>query len=296
MFKVIWDLKRCPVTFDFAFFLAGMDCYRQLHRPEDHVHLTIKTGHFRQASGRDKVMGEDEKQWRVKNILVDMAELLPSIKTLVVSSSPEEGTAFDYPLNPEGRFPYEAKDVTPLFRAGGNPLVFRAPTFAKRLTAIPPPYVTLTLRVSRFHPARNINLDDWYQFYKYLRGQGLTVAIVPDQEDVLGMQQFMKYDWTIYAPASLDQRLRLGLYEGALMNFGSSNGPIGATFFSNAPVMQFDQLRNGLITKELWQDTNGFEAGGQFPWSRPNQMMTWMDSTLENLVSEWSRVKPTLVG
>jgi len=288
MFKVVWDTRQCPITFDFAFFLAAMDCYRQLSCPDKDVQLMVQTKGFRSASARDTIMEEDEKAWRLKSVIRDTCDLLPSIKTLVLTQDefPADET-YNYPNYQKGRVPYEAKDVAELFQMGAKPHVLTAPPFAKKVTKFRKPFVTLTLRTSRFYQSRNADLGDWFKFYQYLRADGLTVMVVPDHEDVLVSQQYLQYDWFCYTPASLDIRLRFALYERAVMNFGSSNGPIGAAFLSNAPMLQFDQLRGGVVTKEFWANTNGFEVGGQFPWSKPTQRMTWTDSTFENLVSEW---------
>ncbi len=286
MFKVLWDVATCPMTFDFATYLAMMDCYRQVNAPALDVAMTIRTGPFRTKTPRDQTMSEAEKRWRLKSIIMDMCELLPSIKTLrVTDQEPEE---IDYPPKyKEFGFPYHAKHVLEAFHHGANPSVFRAPAYAKQMVAASRPYVTLTLRTSRHFQQRNVDLAAWYKFHQYLRATGLDVLVVPDQEDVLGGGAYKAFDWQAMLPAVFDLRLRFALYEGALMNIGSANGPVGVMFYSNAAVIQFDQYRGNVLPETYWTKASGFPAGGQYPWCRPDQRMAWKDSSYENLVDEW---------
>lgn len=289
MLKVVWDLRVAPITFDFAIYLAIVECFRQLRNEDSGIDITIRADEFRMDTHREKVMPTQEKRWRLKNIILDLCELLPTIKSLTLTS--EDRGPFDYPPEyaSKNRIVYAAKRVVEYHKWGANPIVLKAPAFAAEVTSnsISKPYVTLTLRTSRFLTARNVDHHEWYRFYSYLRSHGHKVVIVPDQEDYLGDRTYRRFDWDVYEPACMDIRLRLALYENAIMNVGSSNGPVGAMFYSIAPVLQFDQLRGAVYDPAFWRRTNGFEVGQQYPWSGPNQRMTWTDSTFDNMRSEW---------
>ncbi len=289
MLKVVWDLRVAPITFDFAIYLAIVECIRQLRNEDSGIDITIRADEFRTLSSRDKMTSTHEKRWRLKNITLDLCELLPTIKSLTLTS--EDRGPFDYPPDnpPKNTIYYAARKVVEYHKWGANPIVLRAPAFASKVTSnsISKPYVTLTLRTSRFITARNIDQQEWYRFYGYLRSHGHKVVVVPDQEDYLGDRTYRRFDWEVYEPACMDIRLRLGLYENAIMNVGSSNGPVGAMFYSIAPVLQFDQLRGAVNGPLYWRLTNGFDVGQQYPWSGPNQRMTWTESTFDNLRSQW---------
>ncbi|MDX2224351.1 MAG: hypothetical protein SFV21_16490 [Rhodospirillaceae bacterium] len=290
MIKSIWDLRICPLTFDFAVWLAIVDCYRQVRGDKEGIDMTIRVDGFRRLTPRDRLTTDDEKLWRLKSIVLDVCELVPSIHTLAVTW--QDRGPFDYPRDYlKTGIPYTAKTALDFWYRSASPLVFRSPSFAKTLLPVKSPYVTLTIRRSWHFAERNVDLNDWFKFYTYLRSEGHTVVVVPDYEDVLGEKAYEKFEWNVYVPAALDIRLRLCLYENAIMNVCSSNGPCAIMFFANTPIMQFDQLRGATISEAEWKKYNGFPVGGQFPWSRPDQRMTWKDSTFENLVGEWKNLK-----
>ena len=285
--RALWDQSLSPVTFDFGTYLAVLDGHRQLNRPKAGIDLTIRTGTFRQLTARDLGTNLEEKRWRLKSVIVDLCELLPTIRALALT--PDDNGPFDFPE--DSNAPYYARLVVDLHRKGANPLVLKAPAYACQQIRFPRPYVTMTLRTSSYFPDRNPDLNTWHRFSLFLRAIGYTVVVIPDQEDFLNTRRYAHFDWTVYEAACLDLRLRMALYENAAMNIGSSNGPVGIMFYSQAPVLQFDQLRGGICTPEFWRTSNGFPVGEQFPWSRPNQRMTWTDSSYENMIREWTALK-----
>ena len=298
-FTAIYDLKRAPITFDFGTYLALIDCYRQL-KGHHSINLIIKAGAFRKLTPRDLGMPVPEKQWRLKNIILDCCELLPSILDIqVVRSDTDCGQNIDFPENylkdPASlkRFPYYASDLYPFFNKGAQPRVFKAPEHAFTLiqNITRSPYITLTIRTSRHFSSRNVDLEDWYMFYRYLRESGYTVFVVPDQEDVFSARQFENYDWQAYEPASLDIRIRAALYERALLNICSTNGPTYMMFFSDAPLLAFDQFRGELFKPEDLKKMLGLSPGEIWPWSGPHQRFTWQDSDFKSLVREFKEFK-----
>ena len=288
--KAIWDLRQFPITFDFAVFLSVLDCYRQIHRPEAGIDLTIRADAFRAVTPRDKAMSVEEKRWRLKSIILDLCALLPTIESLAVTT--RDPGPFEFPSALK-RAPHYAKRAVELFREGANPQVLKAPLYAVQQIRFPRPYVTMTLRTSNYFPDRNADLHTWHRFSKFIQAAGYTVVIVPDQGDLFGERLYSQFDWsgTIYEAACLDLRLRLALYENADMNIGSSNGPVGMMFYSQAPLLQFDQLRGGVYNREFWEKSHGFPVGEQFPWCRPDQRLVWTDSSYENMVNEWTAWK-----
>lgn len=296
--RAIYDLRYSPITFDFAVWLALADCVRQAaERP--FIDLTIRADGYRNQTERDRGMDKDEKRWRLKSIILACCDLLPSLRDVAVERSGRD-REYDFPANypeaydPTYRPPYLACHVGDLHRMGADPRVLAAPAYARQVLAdAPKPYVTLTLRMSKHFPQRNIDLVEWNRFAEYLGGKGYNVITVPDTEHLLGSptEPLPPALGEMAAhPCAMDQRLRMALYEGAAMNVCSSNGPAAMMFYSKAPVLQFDQMRGGVFNAEKWSIGNGFPPGGQFPWSAPNQRMTWVDSTYENLVKHFEEM------
>lgn len=294
-FNCLYDLAESPVTFDFAIFLAVCEYYRR-STGCDSIALTIRNKEFRNRTPRDKHTSLAEKQARVYGILLPCCALLPSVTTVTLTDQVDGQHIFPPAIDPAVGFytAYLARALVEVWEpAHGDPRCLTAPARAKDLVAAryPKPYVTLTLRTSTHAPERNPVIEDWKMFARWLEEQGYWPVFVPDTEVVL------RYDpaahpsgrFAVDIAAALDVRLRLALYEGAIMNVGSSNGPIGMAFFSKAPLLQFDHLRSSKFDAAQWQELNGFAVGGQFPWSAPNQRMRWVNSTFENLRAEFER-------
>lgn len=293
--RAVYDVAHAPITFDFGVFLALTECARQLSG-RDAIDLTVMAREYRDITPRDKLLTPAEKAWRLKNIVMDCCELLPTITNYGLVRTPRDGQEFEFP--PIGStFPYLAKDVLRLFKAGANPRCLKAPEHAKALAKIDRPYVTLTLRTSTHFPERNVKPMEWRKFANTLKDK-YAVVVVPDQDDLLGSNTSHEYfnePWIGWArPAAMDIRMRLALYEGAVMNFCSANGPTALMFYTDAPVLQFDQMRGGTFDEKAWEKLNGFPVGEQFPWSLPTQRMTWTDSNFETLVSEWRAIESRL--
>jgi hypothetical protein len=274
--RCLYDLRHAPVTFDFGIYLALADCARQLLK-RDSLDITIRAGEYRQATPRDKETPESEKEWRIHNILLPCTAILPTVRR--VSVRYDDGGPYDFPLNQ--RTPYLARDVLKYHQRGADPKVFKAPEHAKTIVKRDKPYVTLTLRESKHFPERNIDILEWAKFAQHL-GDADRVVVIPDAESPdLPEARFPEFCEDL--PAAFNLSLRLALYEGAQMNFCSSNGPTALMFYSHCPVIQFDQLRGGTFSAQQWAGLNGFPVGQQHPWSNPNQLMTWTDSTFVTL-------------
>jgi hypothetical protein len=291
LLHTLYDLSKAPVTFDFGAFLVIADCYRQLINL-DYLSLTIYQRHFRGTSARDHLMPMDEKFWRIRNIFHGCQTLLPTItETRYTSFWPTDlqGHTFPPDLSIQHSI-YMANAVVELHAQGANPRVFRPTSYATRQvrSVYGKNYVTLTLRTSKYFEDHNSDLDEWYRFSQYLKQKGYRCVVLPDQEDALTQKHYRKYDWTAFEAGAFDLDLRYALYSGAATNFCPANGPTSLLFYTPYSVYQFDQLRGGMMhsDKDFWRKLNGFDVGLDFPWSKEDQRMTWVDSSFETLC-EW---------
>lgn len=275
--RVQYDLRECPVTFDFGVFLAAADCERQL-RELDSIDLYVRTGEYRRVTPRDRTTPVDDKRWRVKGILAEMCALLPTISSQAFGQSERE----PYPDEYLPRF------VVDKHSRGADPLVFRADDRAREM--VPEADVTLSVRTSRQFPERNPDLKEWFRFYQHLVSRGLNVVVIPDQEDVLGDRKAFEFDWDVYVPASFDMRLRFGLYANAGMNVSSGTAPAEMLFYSPYPVLAFDQRRGNVYGDAAIENMNGYPLYAQKPWSLPNQRMAWVDSDYKSLCDHFDGV------
>lgn len=275
----VYDLKRAPITYDFVVFMVIVDCVRQLGGHDD-IHLTIIADQFRRITPRDHLLEDPEKQWRVKNCILDNVELLPTITRVELCKTRPDRT-YDFP---EGTTPYTPAQLTRYVKAGADPKVLCAPASLWPPTG---PYITLSLRQSWNFPARNVDHAEWFKFYEYLISKHHKVIVIPDMEDDLTKQDYKKYPWQIHLGASYDIRLRMALYEGAELNIASANGPAAMLFLSHCKVLQLDHRRGGVLSDEVLAGLNGFAPGGQYPWSGPDQRLVPKDSDFNTLVEEY---------
>lgn len=151
-----------------------------------------------------------------------------------------------------------------------------------------PGAVTITLRESWYWPHRNSNKEAWLRFAEYLRSAGENVVIVRDTEKAF--DNFA--DFATDPEASLYTAKRMALYESAKCNIFTASGPVGLALFSKRPWLQFVKLEDDDSpykpnTKAFWQDANGIVAGGQYPWSTPDQRIVWAADTFDNILEAW---------
>lgn len=295
----IYDMRYAPATFDFGTFLIIADCIRQI-RNYGGMTVNILSHEFRSKTPRDVATSRAEKLWRISNIFQGVSSLLPSIKEFNINQDPPQkfdGNLFPYEWQPgykEGYIvPYLARYVLDLYREGANPNVLRASEMA--LTTINNlygnNYITFTLRNSRQQDDRNTNLDEWYRFYQYIQAAGIQVVVIPDQEDLFTDKKFAAYPWQVFESAAINLDLRFALYENAMSNFCTSNGPCSLLFYSNCSVYQFDQLKGNNTQREFWTRNLGFEPGGNYPWCRKDQVMTWQPSEFKLLCQYFDACK-----
>ncbi len=294
--KVLYDMRFAPVTFDFTTFLVVCDCLRQLEGFKI-LDITIRADGFRQKSTKDGLVQTPEKEWRVKSVLLDSCDLLPTAVNVRVIRDPRQVSpdSFHVPVNYQAivtgkaMYPYLLKDVHPLYERGANPVVLTAPDHAKHLmnSTLGSGYVTLTLRTSNHLTKRNIDLEQWYKFYCYLVEKGHKVYVIPDFEDLFAERLCQEYDWDLFLPAAFDQRLRLALFEGALMNFATSGGSAAMMIYSNAPYAVFDFINDTYSINQVSKLQLGLAVGESCPWAQENQGYFWDKSTFEYLVSAY---------
>lgn len=130
-------------------------------------------------------------------------------------------------------------------------------------------YVTVTLRNSRT-PERNTKDDEWKKFAARCDRE---VIILPDYDD---------------KPLSL--RERMALYAGAHLNLMINNGPGALCAYSDAPFISMRTIgcERSMSAAPWFMERMGITPGFQFPWSKPNQRLSYLDDTLENIEAEYA--------
>src|SRR5262245_61804821 len=85
--QFVCDLNVCPVTFDFASYLATAEIERRRRRLEAIQVVFVprsERGIRREKPSYATVIGQPGWEWRVRHILVAMLALLPSVESYIV--------------------------------------------------------------------------------------------------------------------------------------------------------------------------------------------------------------------
>ncbi|MEQ8736926.1 MAG: hypothetical protein RIC29_18540 [Rhodospirillaceae bacterium] len=298
--NVIYDLKFAPITHDFTTYLAWCESTRQIYGA-DEMFITIKANEYRSKTDKDLAIGRQEKDWRVKNVILDSCWLLPTITATTLLNSDVKVNAENYHLpqsyeNFEAdrlRYPINMKDLVSLYEKHGKcPKVLEAPSHAQHLIEqmAGHDFITLNLRYSHYAPDRNINLKEWYKFYNYLIEKDHEVLVVPDFEDACSKAEYKKYNWNVFLPACFDQRLRMALYGQAKMNFIASGGTGTMAVFSNKPYIVTDVAAPKTFGANFVSERQlGIPIGASPPWAGEKQSMIWEESTFATLVDAYDK-------
>lgn len=136
----------------------------------------------------------------------------------------------------------------------------------------PKDYITITLRKSR-NPERDSKEAEWMKFKERCKEK---VIVIRDYEE---------------RPLDLEDRMKL--YAGAKMNLMVINGPLTLCIHSDAPYISMRTIgceRSGSTSPEHMERI-GITPGFQFPWANPNQRLSYLDDTCENIEAEYQRMK-----
>ncbi len=290
-----YDLKHAPITFDFCHFLAAAAANAQ-SQGQKTFDLVILADRFRNATVRESNYTHVERHWRLWNLHVELAKIVPQIENLTVARTlPQSIAKLTYPphyhpiKNPE--VPYDVRTVTQMHKAGMDVQIFRpseaAVLAADRLLAkIGPKYVTITLRKAAYDASRNSRLSEWYEFSRVLNSRGFATVIIPDQDDALSDRTINQFDWTVIDVAAMSVDLRLALYTKAATNYVTNNGMVGLFMYSKVPFIWFSVLVDGSqVASRAYYERQGLSFGGKYSWLADNQRMIWEPDTLAHLVA-----------
>lgn len=205
-------------------------------------------------------------QWKRKNYSLEQAE--ERWRSIVEPASGLFG--IDYSIG-------ERKGVEVSHMLGAAIEIYKQTGRIGKILApvVPKNYVTVTLRDSR-NPERNSKESEWREF---ARRCDRKVIILRDNED-----------------GALHLYDRMKLYAGAYMNMGVINGTMTLCFHSDAPYICMRTIgceKSGSTSPEFSR-RNGITPEFQFPWANPNQRLSYLDDTCENIEREYETIQNQL--
>lgn len=277
-----YDLAHCPPTFDAVAFLMLAEAER-LKRAEKNLQLHIlpgPEGGFRQ----DGIwpFGIDNRLAMLRNVVVPMCEMLPSVISLTVDADRPAELMQEYGAN---TYLISLPNILDGLRHGCRPLR------ANRPRVVDSVLVTITLRESDHWPRRNSRLQEWREAALGLQERGYEVVFVRDTQRAADPLPPFKT-----APeASTDLHERARLYSRACLNLGISNGPIWFALAMDVPVLMMrptTEQAGGPFDRQFFSDY-GLRPGTQLPTSPSYQQLVWEDDTADQILKAFDLACPT---
>lgn len=272
--RAVYDLGRCPLTYDFTHWLAATEAAR-IAAKEESIEVVFVYGD-RDLTYRDQHFTPDRKAWRLHNLLVPLCRLLPSVSGYVVGGKGEQ--TISYKLADK----IKPASILKCSRAAESVIAAWCRTDQ--------PIVTITLRQSDLQVQRNSNFVEWLKVAVWLKDQGYCPVFVPDTEALMIGEPMDFGDFRICAPASMNPDLRLALYERAILNCFTSGGPFGLAMYAGLPF---------LLCKTIFPELNACSEDtqrrlGYAPedWPGPYQRIFWMEDEAESVIQQLKIMLP----
>ena len=311
LMTAVYDFAVSRIAFDFFGFLVVAELARQ-NLQLDGIHLVVVP-----ADGdgfHPNVQYElTQKQWRLKEIVIDGCWLLPSCRQLTVCHDRNEARRIL--LDPELTiYPEHYSIERPVARwetgysmieghKGNDPRVLRASDQARRYVeawkrSVAPDHqvVSLTLREALHNPQRNNELRDWLQFGHWLSDNGYYPVIVRDTETALLSDQIDFGSLTEFTTAAFNIDLRLALYELCFLNVNVANGPTQLCGLD--PVTRILTFVTGdwLEIEPTPLLGDGVARGEPPSYSSKFQRWAWCLPDFENLKREFRKITEDLLS
>ena len=299
--NAIYDLRCAPITFDFCNYLAIVYMVSRYHKA-DRFNLTIRADSFRNSTPREKTYSIHDRNWRLSNLLIEVAKSCSAVSNLCVSRDEQLENRLTVNQVPVGYdfvrrsgIPYLLSQAKQAYlHTNVRPVLFAPSPYASRVAETlvgTEPFITITLRQASFDTARNCNLNEWaLAMEDFSKVHNLKVIVIPDQDDALSGRQVFSKNWLVleYAAFSLD--LRLAVMSRAVENFVSSGGMAAPLWYSNIRYVMFNIVHEGhyVADKNYLKNSAGLSIGESLAWAEANQCFEWEHLDPFSLISKYT--------
>jgi hypothetical protein len=294
MASAIYDLRCAPITYDFCNFLALASIYAELQQAP-HFDVVVRADSFRNVTPREKSYSLADRLWRVKNLIAEVVTVAKPCRDYSVLRSPEMPESVSslipsYDVVKRTGIPYLLADVYRAVEATGKrPRIFgpsESAIFKVREIFPKKPFVTLSLRSAKFDGTRNVSLHDWWRAIERANIDLDRLLIIPDQDDMLGVQEILKYPWRVFQPAAFSLDLRLAALSAAACNLMSMGGMTAPLWYSDINFVIFNIFHENhyVADAQYFRKSANMSIGDQFLWALPNQKLDWIDANPDRLI------------
>jgi hypothetical protein len=230
---VIYDFKSSPITLDCVGYLCFATAYAKVTGYSGCQIQLIADG-FRNLTPREKSYDVDIRIWRIYNLTLQVIQLIPYITGIKVDFNSPESISTDtfpqkYNVKTNIAIPYHQGNIVKAWHDRKiDPRILRpskqAIKYSWNIIEPKQEFFTITLRTAAYDQERDIDLEIWHEFYRFLRQLGKRVLVIPDQDDILNKAKYKNYGWNPIIAAAFSMDLRAALYSRAKHNFIANGG------------------------------------------------------------------------
>jgi hypothetical protein len=313
---VFYDLGLYPISFDVCWFLMWAEPERK-RRGLEKIHLVFvprKYGELRDMpASYSEVVDTQSRFWRLHNIAVPLALMLPSCSGVTVGASrlQAEGLRITarHQFPDKGSWPASLYDI---FRSvieglerGRTDWGFRASVQGLRYIqqwtrehARGRKIIVITLRQYLVDPERNSDLKSWAAFARGLDPDKYLPVFVPDTDHAFDALSRELEGLVVFDAPAWNLGLRMALYETAYLNMFVNTGPGSLCILSRTCRYLFFKVMvsSVYLTSERHLRDLGFAKGTTPPFATPFQKWVWEDDSLEVIEHEFAAMCRILDG
>ncbi len=309
-----YDLAVAPATFDVVLFLVLAEAERR-RRGLARLHLVIVPGPNQGFRAGGNPFSTAQSVWRLSQVLVAAARLLPGRPGVSVASGRDEavrrltahrarqGAHAVFPQGydpaapyPRHHFPFiaaahrEGADVRPLVASAAARGWMRR-WLDGEAGAAGRPVVTLALREAAVMPERNSRLPDWAAFARRLSRDGFLPVVLRDADTAA---QPLPAHWgdAVACPAAVRSlELRMALYELSAAVMQVNNGPAALAHHSaGVAYATVKMLADSPVTTDRYMRRVAQPPGASYAFAGPRQRLVWAEDDLPALVAAFEEL------
>ena len=300
----VYDLNIYPGSFEIIEFMVLAEMER-MRRSLDAIHLIVipKPSYLMlNWDGNNATNGFHGDQvelvaWRIRQILLPCATLMPSCTATTVCASRSEAEVLFFSKTDLSVFPREYRIDTASSMLTYIPSYFQS---LEKLTQIPSlransramgfvsdwiekkqlqgkKIISITLREFPDYPLRNSSVEEWIQFAKSLDPQEFYPLFIRDTYNSFKDAMPGIPDNNIFNEVCWNMELRMALYEQSYVNLFVSSGPATLCMYNNnTSYITFKMVVEAYnVTSKTSYERMGFPVGTQLPDATPFRRVVW---------------------
>ncbi len=300
----VYNLKCCPITFDFAYFLYQAEIFF-LEKGVKNFYVVIVDGQSLENREYKEIIDENRQRKRIEAILLPMAEMYRAVEKVLVCSGDVDPVwharspgAYVFPRFATNKHlrSHSYKKIFHYNKEGRTYSGFSAPETSKKAVGrmlsdagIVSPIVVLTVRDYGYQPLRNTSLPVYIKFAEWLKSRGYHVVFVPDADANSSSDFGRGY---VCRKAAEDIFFRVALSEQAICTVFTSNGLHALCALNHKTSYIIASYVN-----ESYPESTGLQryqgeglSWGDQPFTENNSVVVWDKETVSNLKNAFLQI------